>query len=114
MALDPPRGSSWLDATYVKARRDHHTASVAVIVAAGVNTDGGREGLGMAIGRSEAQPFWPELLRGLARRGLCGVRLVVSDAHEGLKAVSAALLPCFRCAGQMCLDSLGKGCSSYR
>ena len=76
----------WLDATYVKARRDHHIVSVAVIVAVGVNTDGRREVLGMTIGHSEAEPFWVEFLRSLARRGLRGVKLVVSDAHEGLKA----------------------------
>ena len=76
----------WLDATYVKVRRDHHIVSVAVIVAVGVNTDGKREVLGMTVGHSEAEPFWTEFLRSLARRGLRGVKLVVSDAHEGLKA----------------------------
>src|SRR5512141_1338634 len=75
----------WLDATYVKARRDHHIVSVAVIVAVAVNTDGRREVLGMTIGNSEAEPFWTEFLRSLTRRGLRGVKLVVSDAHEGLK-----------------------------
>src|SRR5665213_3418218 len=78
----------WLDATYVKARRDHHIVSVAVIVAVGVNSDGRREVLGMAVGHSEAEPFWVEFLRSLARRGLRGVKLVISDAHEGLKAGS--------------------------
>jgi putative transposase len=82
----------WLDATYVKARRGHHIVSVAVIVAVGVNTDGRREVLGMAIGHSEAEPFWVEFLRSLARRGLRGVRLVVSDAHEGLKAAITKVL----------------------
>ena len=77
-----------LDATYVKARRDHHIVSVAVIVAVGVNTDGRREVLGMTVGHSEAEPFWVEFLRSLARRGLRGVKLVVSDAHEGLKTPS--------------------------
>ena len=76
----------WLDATYVKVRRDHHIVSVAVIVAVGVNTDGRREVLGMTVGHSEAEPFWTKFLRSLARRGLRGVKLVVSDAHEGLKA----------------------------
>ncbi len=76
----------WLDATYVKVRRDHHIVSVAVIVAVGVNTDGRREVLGMTVGYSEAEPFWTEFLRTLTRRGLRGVKLVVSDAHEGLKA----------------------------
>jgi putative transposase len=73
----------WLDATYVKARRDHHIVSVAVIVAVGANTDGRREVLGMTVGHSEAEPFWVEFLRALARRGLRGVKLVTSDAHEG-------------------------------
>lgn len=82
----------WLDATYVKARRDHHIVSVAVIVAVGVNADGRREVLGMTVGHSEAQTFWVEFLRSLARRGLRGVRLVVSDAHEGLKAAIAKVL----------------------
>jgi transposase-like protein len=82
----------WLDATYVKARRDHHIVSVAVIVAVAVNTDGRREGLGMTIGNSEAEPFWTEFLRSLARRGLRGVKLVVSDAHEGLKAAITKVL----------------------
>ena len=82
----------WLDATYVKARRDHHIVSVAVIVAVGVNTDGRREVLGMTIGHSEAEPFWVDFLRSLTRRGLRGVKLVVSDAHEGLKAAITKIL----------------------
>src|SRR4249919_4229904 len=82
----------WLDATYVKARRDHHIVSVAVIVAVAVNTDGRREVLGMTIGNSEAEPFWTEFLRSLTRRGLRGVKLVVSDAHEGLKAAISKVL----------------------
>ncbi len=82
----------WLDATYVKARRDHHIVSVAVIVAVGVNTDGRREVLGMTVGHSEAEPFWVEFLRSLARRGLRGTRLVISDAHEGLKAAITKIL----------------------
>jgi len=82
----------WLDATYVKARRDHHIVSVAVIVAVGVNTDGRREVLGMTVGHSEAEPFWVEFLRSLARRGLRGVKLVISDAHEGLKTAITKVL----------------------
>jgi transposase-like protein len=82
----------WLDATYVKARRDHHIVSVAVIVAVGVNSDGRREVLGMTTGHSEAEPFWVEFLRSLTRRGLRGVKLVVSDAHEGLKAAITRVL----------------------
>lgn len=82
----------WLDATYVKVRRDHQIVSVAVIVAVGVNTDGRREVFGMTTGHSEAEPFWVEFLRSLARRGLRGVKLVISDAHEGLKAAITKIL----------------------
>lgn len=78
----------WLDATYVKARRDGRIVSVAVIIAVGVNDDGRREVLGLAIGASEAETFWTDFLRKLARRGLRGVKLVVSDAHEGLRLPS--------------------------
>ena len=66
----------WLDATYVKVRRNHRIVSVAVIVAVGVNADGRREVLGMDIGPSEAETFWTEFLRKLRRRGLRGVKLV--------------------------------------
>jgi putative transposase len=76
----------WLDATYVKVRQDGRIVSVAVIIAVGANTAGRREVLGMAIGPSEAETFWTDFLRKLARRGLRGVKLVVSDAHEGIKA----------------------------
>ncbi len=82
----------WIDATYVKVREAGRIVSVAVIIAVGVNTDGVREVLGMAIGPSEAEPFWTSFLRALTRRGLRGVRLVISDAHEGLKAAVAKVL----------------------
>jgi len=58
----------------------------------GVNADGRREVLGLEIGASEAETFWVGFLRKLARRGLRGVKLVVSDAHEGLKAAIAKVL----------------------
>ena len=58
----------WLDATYVKVRRNHRIVSVAVIVAVGVNTVGRREVLGMDIGPPEAETFWVEFLRKLRRR----------------------------------------------
>jgi len=82
----------WLDATYVKARRDGRIVSVAVIIAVAVNSAGRREVLGLAIGASEAETFWIDFLRSLARRGLRGVKLVISDAHEGLKAAAAKVL----------------------
>jgi putative transposase len=82
----------WIDATYVKVRLSGRIVSVAVIIAVGVNGDGRREVLGMDIGPSEAEPFWTEFLRKLARRGLRGVKLIISDAHEGIKAAVAKVL----------------------
>jgi putative transposase len=82
----------WIDATYVKVRQDGRIVSVAVIVAVGVNTDGRREVLGMDVGPSEAETFWTAFLRKLARRGLRGVKLVISDAHEGIKASVAKVM----------------------
>src|SRR5471030_2522170 len=76
----------WIDATYVKSREAGRIVSVATIIAVGVNNDGRREILGLDIGPSEAETFWTEFLRKLRRRGLRGVKLVVSDAHEGIKA----------------------------
>jgi putative transposase len=89
----------WIDATYLKVRQSGRIVSVAVIVAFGVNSDGRREVLGMAIGPSEAEPFWTEFLRQLARRGLRGVKLVISDAHEGIKAAVAKV---FHASWQRC------------
>lgn len=82
----------WIDATYLKVRRGGRIVSVAVIIAIGVNTDGRREVLGLEIGTSEAEPIWTEFLRKLTRRGLSGVKLVVSDAHEGIKAAVSKVL----------------------
>jgi putative transposase len=82
----------WIDATYVKVREAGRIVSVAVIIAVAVNTDGRREMLGLAVGPSEAEPFWSKFLRSLTRRGLRGVKLVISDSHEGLKAAVAKVL----------------------
>ena len=75
----------WIDATYLKVREAGRIVSVAAILAVGANTDGRREVLGLQVGASEAEPFWTEFLRSLTRRGLRGVKLVISDSHEGLK-----------------------------
>jgi putative transposase len=82
----------WLDATSVKVRQGGRIVSVAVTIALGVNGDGRREVLGMAIGCSEAETFWTDFLRSLARCGLRGIKLVISDAHEGLKAAISRVL----------------------
>jgi putative transposase len=89
----------WIDATYVKVRASGRIVSVAVILAVGVNTDGTRELLGLATGPSEAEPFWTEFLRSLSRRGLRGVKLVISDSHVGLKAAIARV---FKATWQRC------------
>jgi putative transposase len=82
----------WIDATYVKVREAGRIVSVAVIIAVGVNTDGVREVLGMQVGASEAETFWTQFLRSLTRRGLRGVKLVISDAHEGIQAAVPKVL----------------------
>jgi transposase-like protein len=82
----------WIDATYVKVRNNGRIVSAAVIIAVGANADGRREVLGMDIGPSEAETFWTDFLRKLRRRGLRGVKLVISDAHEGIKAAVSKVL----------------------
>ena len=82
----------WLDATYLKQREGGRIVSVAAIIAVAVSTDGRREIVGLKVGPSEAETFWSGFLKALVRRGLKGVKLVVSDAHEGLKhAIAKAL-----------------------
>jgi putative transposase len=75
----------FLDATYVKAHEGARVVSKAIVVATGVAKDGNREVLGLAVGDSEDKSFWTAFLRNLRARGLSGVRLVISDAHEGLR-----------------------------
>jgi transposase-like protein len=76
----------WLDATYVRTRSGGRIVNVAIVVAVAVNREGRREVLGIEVMPSESEVFWSEFLRSLTHRGLRGVKLVVSDAHEGLKA----------------------------
>ncbi len=82
----------FLDATYVKAHDGASVVSKAIVVATGVTAKGDREVLGLAVGDSEDGAFWTAFLRSLRARGLGGVRLVISDAHEGLKAAIGAVL----------------------
>jgi len=82
----------WLDATYLKQREGGRIVSVAAIIAVAVNTDGRREIIGLKVGPSEAETFWSSFLKALVRRGLKGVKLVVSDAHEGLKQAITRVL----------------------
>jgi len=89
----------WLDATYLKARQGGRIVSVAAIIAVAANTDGRREIIGLGLGPSEAETFWMDFLRSLKARGLAGIKLVVSDAHSGLKAAIARV---FEATWQRC------------
>src|SRR5947209_19896950 len=82
----------WLDATYLKVRDGGRIVSVAAIIAVAVDTEGRREIVGLHLGPSEAETFWATFLKNLLRRGLRGVKLVISDAHEGLKAAIRRVL----------------------
>ena len=82
----------FLDATYVKAHEGASVVSKAVVIATGVTRSGDREVLGLEVGDSEDGAFWTAFLRSLRARGLSGVRLVVSDAHEGLKGAIGSVM----------------------
>lgn len=82
----------WLDALYVKVREGGHIVSKAVLVAFGVNERGEREVLGVQVAQSEMEPSWRAFLQDLVKRGLKGVRLVMSDAHTGLRAAIRGVL----------------------
>jgi len=90
--LEGPYPYLWLDATFVKVRHDGRVVSMAVVIAVGVRATGEREVLGLDTGPSEDGAFWTQFLRGLVARGLAGVQLVTSDAHEGLKGAIAAVV----------------------
>jgi transposase-like protein len=100
----------WLDATYLKQREGGRIVSVAAIIAVAVNTEGKREIVGLHIGPSEAETFWSTFLKSLLKRGLKGVKLVISDAHEGLKAAIARVL---RAGWQRCRVHWMRNALSY-
>jgi Transposase, Mutator family len=89
----------WLDAKVERVRDGGRVVCKCVLIAYGVHETGRREILGFDVGESETEAFWRQFLKSLIARGLTGVKLVVSDAHEGLKAAIARLL---RCPGQRC------------
>jgi putative transposase len=84
----------WLDAKQVKVRDHGRVVSKALVIAYAVHETGVREVIGLDVGEVESGAFWTEFLRGLRKRGLAGVQLVVSDDHEGLKAAIARVLSC--------------------
>ena len=91
-ALDYPY--VFLDATYCKARVNHRVVSQAVVVAVGIAADGRREVLGFDVGDTENEAFWTAFLRTMKARGLGGVKLVMSDAHSGLKKAIGTVFQC--------------------
>ena len=86
----------FLDARYEHVREDAQVHKVAVLVALGVRRDGHREVLGFAIERTENEAYWDGVLSSLTERGLTGVKLAVSDAHEGLRRAIEKRLPSAR------------------
>jgi putative transposase len=84
----------WLDAKHLKVRDRGHVRSKALVVAYAVHESGHREVIGIDLGETETESFWVEFLRGLRARGLGGVRLAVSDHHQGLKSAIARILAC--------------------
>lgn len=82
----------WLDATFVKVRVEGRVVSMAVVIATSVRLTGEREVLGFDVGPSEDGAFWLRFLRSLVARGLSGVQLVISDAHQGPQGAIAAVL----------------------
>ena len=82
----------WLDATYLRQREGGRIVSVAAIIAVAVDAEGRREIVGLHIGPCEAETFWSTFLKSLVKRGLKGVKLVISDAHEGLKGAIRRVL----------------------
>src|SRR5262249_9975742 len=87
--LDAAYPYVWVDARYEHVREGGHVVSMAVVIAYGVRADGVREVLGLDVGLSEEVALWREFFQGLVARGLRGVQLVISDAHQGLKQAIA-------------------------
>lgn len=75
----------WVDALYEKVRVDDRVESMAIVIATGANLQGRREVLGFDVIAAESEEGWAEFFKGLKERGLHGVKLVISDAHTGLK-----------------------------
>jgi transposase-like protein len=99
----------WLDAKIEKVRDNGRVVRKALVLAYAVHESGYREVIGLDVGEAETEAFWRSFLRGLVRRGLSGVQLIVSDAHEGLKNAIAQVLGCpwQRCTVHFLREALG-------
>ena len=84
----------WLDAKVEKVRDGGRVRRKCLVIAHGVHASGRREVIGLDVGEAETEAFWRDFLRDLVKRGLTGVQLAISDAHEGLKAAIAQVLGC--------------------
>lgn len=101
----------YLDAQYEKVRYEGSVRSLAVLKAVGINKEGCREILGLSCSLSEAEVHWRAFLEDLIRRGMHGVRLIISDDHAGLRAALRATLPSVQ--WQRCLFHLAQNACSY-
>jgi putative transposase len=99
----------WLDAKVEKVRDGGRVVRKCLVIAHGVHESGRREVIGLDCGECETEAFWRDFLRGLVKRGLAGVQLVVSDAHEGLKQAIGQVLgaPWQRCTVHFLREALG-------
>jgi putative transposase len=99
----------WLDAKMERVRERGGVRQKALVIAYGVHESGRREVIGLDVGAAETEAFWREFLRGLVVRGLSGIRLCISDAHEGLRQAIAKVLGCpwQRCTVHFLRDMLG-------
>jgi putative transposase len=99
----------WLDAKVEKVRDSGRVVRKCLVLAYGVHESGYREVIGLDVGECETEAFWRSFLRGLVKRGLSGVQLVVSDAHAGLKSAIGQVLGCpwQRCSVHFLRESLG-------
>lgn len=100
-----------LDAQYEKVRQGGQVLDAAILIACGVGADGKRDVLGCSVSLSEAEVHWRTFLSGLKDRGLHGIELVVSDAHEGLQAARKAVFG--RVPWQRCQFHLQQNASQY-
>lgn len=101
----------YLDARYEKVRENGSVRNLAVLTAIGVNTEGCREALGVSCSLSEAEVHWRRFLEDLLKRGLNGIRMIISDDHSGLKKARQAVLPAT--PWQRCYFHLAQNAQSY-
>jgi transposase-like protein len=106
-----------LDAMQLKVRRQKAVRSTTAMLAVGISEDGQREILGLEMALRETEEGWRRFIRGLKERGLSGVELATSDAHEGLKQALQEAFPGLiwqRCQSHFRRNVLDQTPASYR